>query len=173
MSEELTQDYLRHRLVYYPETGRVYWRTHQKSHLVGKDVGYLSAEGYIRISLGSKEYYLARLIFLYMTGYLPPRELQVDHKNHITSDNRWCNLRLCTASQNRQNTRTLKDTSTGIKGLCRSGVSSYRAKITTKGETICKILPYSPATEDSVKQQLIDWLIFHRNRLHGEFVNRD
>ncbi len=44
-------------------------------------------------------------------------KLQVDHINHDTLDNRRCNLRLCTASQNSGNRLLRIDTSSKYKGV--------------------------------------------------------
>jgi hypothetical protein len=47
--------------------------------------------------------YAHRLAFLYMTGSLPPAD--VDHVNGVRNDNRWSNLRLATRSQNMWNVK--------------------------------------------------------------------
>lgn len=53
-----------------------------------------------------------RLIFLYMTGTLPK---YVDHKNRKKDDNRWCNLRETTKSQNGAN--MVRKNRHGVKGV--------------------------------------------------------
>lgn len=46
-----------------------------------------------------------------------PAEMQVDHINGNVFDNRKCNLRLATATQNARNCRKLKPNSSGFKGV--------------------------------------------------------
>lgn len=43
--------------------------------------------------------------------------LKVDHQNHNTLDNRKCNLRICTTSQNAQNARVYRAKKDGFKGV--------------------------------------------------------
>jgi hypothetical protein len=47
-----------------------------------------------------------------------PAGLICDHKNHNRLDNRKCNLRSCTYSQNAQNRRPRADCTSGYKGVC-------------------------------------------------------
>ena len=60
---------------------------------------------------------------------------QVDHINLIRSDNRWCNLREATQSENARNTRARHNNTSGVKG-----VNKYRdkwhAKISFNGRRI-------------------------------------
>lgn len=41
----------------------------------------------------------------------------VDHKNHITGDNRMCNLRICTSSENHYNRMMQHNNTSGITGV--------------------------------------------------------
>lgn len=83
---------------------------------------------YRRLCVGSKLYYLHRLIFLWHRGYLPK---QVDHINQDCTNNRIENLRAATNSQNVANQPGRS--STGFKGVyiqkaCKA--KPYVAKIT-------------------------------------------
>ena len=46
------------------------------------------------------------------------RGMDIDHINHDTLDNRRCNLRICTRSQNQQNQLPLRGKTSRYKGVC-------------------------------------------------------
>ncbi len=64
-----------------------------------------------------------------------PRGLFVDHINHNGLDNRRCNLRLATSSENMMNQRTLRETSSGLKGAYPIK-NRWTSKITVNGKRI-------------------------------------
>lgn len=84
------------------------------------DKGYLRTA--IRISGRKSDLYLHRLIMA------PPSNKIVDHINHDRLDNRRCNLRLCTRSQNNMNRKLRSDNLLGFKGVTAVG-NRYRVKI--------------------------------------------
>jgi hypothetical protein len=62
-----------------------------------------------------------------------PDDMEADHKNHRTLDNRACNLRPATKSQNQHNCRLRKDSTTGFKGVCARSNGRYGAYLYEKG----------------------------------------
>lgn len=124
-NEILTQERLKELLHYNPETGIFIWivRTGMRNK-VGCVAGTKNPTGYIQIGIDRKFYRVHRLAFLYMTGYCDETKA-VDHINGIRDDNRYCNLRLVCALENRQNQKKAQINNK----LGFLGVSASRGKI--------------------------------------------
>lgn len=118
MKSKLTYERLHELLHYNPKTGLF---TRKKSvgrngrHKTGTIVGCRNTKGYNVTTIDSVFYRMNRLAFLYMEGYFP--ENQVDHKNQITWDDRWCNLREITNVCNIRNSGNPKNNTSGVKGV--------------------------------------------------------
>ena len=110
----MTQEELKSILNYNSETGEFSW-TPKKKWKKSSAVGSKKPSGYMQAGIGGKVYYQHRLAWLYMTGEMP--DLEIDHINGIKDDNRWCNLRLATRSQNEMNTALSSANTSGIKGV--------------------------------------------------------
>ena len=78
---------------------------HAQGKKSGTRSGSLHPSGYRRVKVRGQWLREHRLIFLWHHGYLPT---VVDHVNGVRDDNRICNLRAATASQNQWN-RSPKD----------------------------------------------------------------
>ena len=112
---KLTQEELKKVIRYDPETGIVTWKINKGRAKKGDIVCYDNGKGYVRLILNGNRYYVHRLAFLYMEGYLP--ENQIDHINRNPSDNRWCNLREVSHSCNMRNCNVSKNNKSGITGV--------------------------------------------------------
>lgn len=66
---------------------------------------------YVTTRINNKTAYLHRLIMN------PPKHLEIDHRNHNCLDNRKCNLRICTHSQNMQNSMKKTNCKSKYKGI--------------------------------------------------------
>ena len=109
---------LKEHLDYDPGTG-VFTRKPTESFnpkvRAGEPAGYLSPDGYVYIRVLRKKYLAHRLAWFYMNGHWPS---EIDHANGTKNDNRICNLRESTRSQNMANTIKPKHNSSGVKGVC-------------------------------------------------------
>jgi len=100
-----------HKIINYcPNTGK--FTRNPKCKKVARK---LTAKGYLRFRVNGKMYMAHRLAWLYMTGEFPV--LQIDHINRLRSDNRWCNLREATNSENQFNSFIRLDNTSGCKGV--------------------------------------------------------
>lgn len=118
---QLTHARLRQLLHYDPETGVFTWLVRRGKANVGSIAGCRFRKNkeyseYLAIRIDGQLYQnAARLAWLYMTGAFPDRH--VDHKNRKPLDNRWCNLRLATPSQNGANKEIRIDNKSGRTGV--------------------------------------------------------
>lgn len=123
-------------LSYDPETGlftRIKGvRVNRK--LLGKPTGYKRPDGYIRIVVNGKRYFAHRLAWWYVHGVIP--ECNIDHKNGVKNDNRICNLRLDSNSENNQNINVLSaHNKSGYQGVSWwESKRKWRATITIKNK---------------------------------------
>ena len=99
-----TQERLHELLDYDPDTGEFTWKVKPAPRIkVGDVAGCLDKDsGYFRIRVDGTLYRSHRLVWRYVHGG-DPGNLEVDHINKNTSDNRIANLRLATHQQNTWN----------------------------------------------------------------------
>lgn len=137
---ELTQEYIKECLTYYPELGEFYWNPNRPDYHFkdwrGRNGFYSNIEpsfkagspskptkrnpcSYIIIGLGGKNYKAHRLAWFYVHGEWPSED--IDHINLNTYDNRISNLRLSKDKLNHRNRSKYKNNTSGI-----SGVSFYK-----------------------------------------------
>lgn len=131
----LTQQHIKEKFDYSPETG-LFRRKFSCPHgPIGSVAGRKNkARGHVQIKINGKMHYAHRLAWLYMTGSWPSGE--VDHKNRVSDDNRWKNLREATKSQNLQNQgRGHAGSSSKLLGVYRHKVNDrWCAQITIDGK---------------------------------------
>jgi hypothetical protein len=105
-----TIDQIRAQLDYDPDTGVFTRKVSGGGVAAGSRAGGKDAYGHTTISVCGKRMRAARLAWAIMTGEWPDGD--VDHKNRVRDDDRWCNLRLASRSQNCANTLA----QSGMKG---------------------------------------------------------
>ncbi len=97
---------------YDPETGGF---TRADGSRAGRKHTDLSGKTYIYMWIKRKEYRAHRIAWLFITGEMP--ENQIDHINGDGTDNRACNLRAVTQSENSKNQRLARNNTTGLSGV--------------------------------------------------------
>jgi hypothetical protein len=118
MIKRLTKDRLREVLSYNPDTGVWIWiKKTSKKILIGDIAGNVKDGKYRQIKIDGFLYYAHVLAWLYMTGEWPKGEIDHKDNNGSKDDNRWCNLREATSSQNKFNTEKHRNNTSGMKNL--------------------------------------------------------
>ena len=101
---------------YDPESGLFFNLVQRGPLMPGDRIGCANHKGYVNIMVTGKMYVAQRLAWFLMNKSWP--DGMVDHINRIPTDNRWCNLRLATRSQNGMNRTEPKNNTSGRKGVC-------------------------------------------------------
>lgn len=133
--KEISQEYLNELITYNPDNGEVRWKVKKSGNVkVGDIVGRLKADGYRGITIDRKEYFLHRIIWLFIHGYFPA--MVIDHVNGVKDDNRLCNLREATFSQNNQNRGMMSSNKSGFRGVqWIESSQKWRASTSFNGKT--------------------------------------
>ena len=128
-------DLIKEVISYNPETGIFTWNKDRKGHArAGKIAGTNHGRGYRTIVVNDIEYLAHRLAWAIHHGDLPT-DLQIDHINGDRKDNRICNLRIASHSENCRNSKVRKHSKTGIKGVKKRG-TKWHVRIRVHGEQI-------------------------------------
>lgn len=133
---DLTAGHLRSILDYEPTTGVFVWkdgfRNKRRTSMSGQKAGHHSRIGYTLINIDRSIYFAHRLAYLWMTSDWPPS--RIDHINRDKTDNRWCNLRAATPSQNGANRDAPPLNTSGYKGVSWAPwAKKWRAEIRCNG----------------------------------------
>lgn len=116
MNNKLTQEEVRRLFDYVPETGVVTRKVRTStSTKAGEIVGAKDNHGYFTAMVNKKVYKLHRIIYLWMTGFFPDGEM--DHINGVRDDNRWCNLRTVSRTDNSKNKKLYSNNASGFNGV--------------------------------------------------------
>lgn len=113
--QRLLTDELRQVLEYNPRTGEFFWLVSKGAVRAGEAAGSIYANGYRYIQVDGLDYRAGRLAWFFVTGEDPVDF--VDHKDGCRDNNRFCNLRKATNSQNQANTGPKSTNTSGFKGV--------------------------------------------------------
>lgn len=153
-------------LSYDPSTGEFRWKKSiRNGHGDGTIAGCLHRSGYMLISVSRIKFPSQRLAWLFHTGEWPKDH--IDHINMEKADNRICNLREATYSQNAFNIPKPPCNTSGFKGVSWSTRSQkYRAQITAYGRRhYLGLFDDAAIAHEAYKAASA--------RLHGEFSRPD
>lgn len=148
-------------LSYDEATGELRWKKKGLGRR-SERAGGLAAQGYIYICVRGKRILAHRAIWAIVYGEWP--QSIVDHVNMDRTDNRLCNLRLATKSQNACNTRLYRNNTSGVKGVrWRQNAKKWTAEIRVNGRS--KHLGTYDNKEDAAMAYAVA-----AQKLHGEFA---
>ena len=130
----LTAEQLRELMHYDRDTGIFTRKVSAASNArAGDVVGTLMQTGYLFAGINYKYHLLHRLAWLYIYGEWPKEQL--DHINRIRTDNRICNLREATHTQNARNLSKARNNTSGHPGVhWRSDRAKWWALIESEGQ---------------------------------------
>lgn len=123
----LTQARLKELVTYDEDRGILLWNFTYAKCKLGLMAGGYDKNGYYIIRLDGIRYFGSRVIWLYKTGEWP--DIDIDHKDLNTKNNKWNNLRKATDSQNNSNRRKPKNNTTGFKGIFAVANGKFIARI--------------------------------------------
>jgi hypothetical protein len=146
-------EYLRKRLRYEPETGKLFWlycdemprewQTRYSGHEAFTTVG---GNGYCTGSVNKVTLYAHRVIWVLHSGEWP--DGQIDHINGTRTDNRIKNLRVVSNEENSRNSAMSARNTSGVVGVSWSKKRGmWRSEVVVNKATI--ILGYFNAIEDA------------------------
>ena len=114
------EDYIKSFFSYDKDTG-VLTRLDRKN-----SIGSLDAYGYLVIKVKGKQYKAHRLAWFLHYGEFPKHN--IDHINHIRTDNRIINLRDVTQAENNRNNTKKINKDTGVFGVCLDKTKGLKKK---------------------------------------------
>ena len=135
---EVTQAFLHKYFTYDPDTGHLTYRLRfSKSTplgcVAGSVQGTLPNAGYVVITILGKNYPAHRLIWCYVHGQFPDK--QIDHIDHDRTNNRISNLRLADNHTNMKNKSLYVTNTTGYSGVTSHG-DNWKARIGVNGTKV-------------------------------------
>lgn len=160
----ISADEVRRAFSYDEETGVLSWvNPHPDSRgMVGRAVTARSNSGYIVVTINKVKYQAHRIIWLYVTGFMP-REF-IDHINGNKDDNRFCNLREASRGQNGMN-----------RPANLSNLSGHKNVYPNKGGFLVRVTACGKSHQKWFKRldDAVECAASMRASLHMQFANHE
>ncbi len=136
---DVTPELLQQLLTYEPDTGFLFWKERGKPNFdaqnAGKQAFLATTNGYKIGRVMNMTFMASRVAWAIATGEMPKGE--IDHINGDRADNRLCNLRDVTRTENRHNKAQNKNNKSGVGGVAWISQSlKWRAYITVDKKNI-------------------------------------
>lgn len=160
---ELTQEYLKQYFTYNKKTGDFYRIKSECGYRKTKTKYKPNAKGYYVANIKRRPILVHRLIWLYVFGYMPK---QIDHINHIKTDNRLENLRDVTNLENHKNMPLFKDNKSGYTGVSKTINNTWRARITINKKELN--LGYYKTKEEAISARKKAEVLYGFHKNHGK-----
>lgn len=160
-------DLLRQILDYNPETGKFFWKSRGindfDSQYAGKEAfTSVNSLGYVQGEILGKNYKGHRVAWAIHHGYWPEN---IDHINGLKEDNRICNLREASHSQNSKNMKRYSTNTSGVTGVRQIGNGKFQATICVNRKRIT--LGAFIKFEDAVKARKEAEILYNFHQNHG------
>ena len=135
-------EYLRQRLRYDPETGKLYWRGHESmsaswnARWDGRGAFTArNSSGYLTGQIDARPHKAHRIVWAIVTGAWP--EGHIDHIDHDKGNNRFENLRDVSRSENARNMPMSSSNTSGVTGVgWYPKTQKWRAHIDVNGRSV-------------------------------------
>ena len=111
----VTQKRIRELFIYCPEDGALIALIDNHKRKKGSVANCLMNKGYFSVSVDNKPYLVHRLILVY--NGIDVEGFDVDHINHVRTDNRLENLRVVDRAENMKNKSLYKNNTSGQTGV--------------------------------------------------------
>jgi len=103
--------------LFYYKDGKLYNRISRGSVKKDSESGYTAEDGYRRVRVDGKYYYIHRLVWFLLTNKEIPEDLYIDHIDGNRQNNHIENLRLATALENQYNKQRQNSGTSTYKGV--------------------------------------------------------
>lgn len=114
----------------YTAKGEEFYFDLEDYELIKNYCWYIDYYGYVQTNIKKRHILFHRFIMN------PPDNMDIDHKNGNTTDNRKSELRLCTRQQNLFNVGLRKNNKSGTTGVCKNQSNNWYAQICVSGKVI-------------------------------------